>query len=57
MLVDDPSPVVLSECNQGSEQQWVFTDDGLLTLANNTSAFPAAPFLLTVAEVYLRSMP
>ena len=58
MLVDDPSPVVLSECSQDSklqlQQQWIYTDDGLLTLANNTSPFPAAPpFLLTLTEMYI----
>ncbi|KAF8344864.1 ricin B lectin domain-containing protein [Amanita rubescens] len=35
--VDEASPVVLWECNQNEWQQWIFTDDGLLTLANNTN--------------------
>ncbi|KAF8340236.1 ricin B lectin domain-containing protein [Amanita rubescens] len=35
--VDEASPVVLWECNQNYWQQWIFTDDGLLTLANNTN--------------------
>jgi hypothetical protein len=39
MLVDSSSKVVIWECNGNPWQQWIFTDDGLLTLANNTSLF------------------
>ncbi|KAF8811220.1 ricin B-like lectin [Phlegmacium glaucopus] len=35
--VDESSKVVIWECNQNPWQQWIFTDDGLLTLANNTN--------------------
>ena len=38
LTVDEPHAVIISECNQSSEQQWIFTDDGILTLANNTSS-------------------
>ena len=61
LLVDAGNQVVIRECNYDAPQQWIFTDDAQLTLANNTSAFPAAPlFLLTVAEIcyiYIRPMP
>jgi tellurite resistance protein TehA-like permease len=51
MPVDSSSKVVIQECNQNAWQQWIFTDDGLLTLANNTSSFPEAPLLLlTITE-------
>ncbi|KAI9232437.1 MAG: ricin B lectin domain-containing protein [Podila humilis] len=35
--VDTGNNVVMWECNQNPQQQWIFTDDGLLTLANNTN--------------------
>jgi hypothetical protein len=38
--VDVSNKVKLWECNQNPQQQWIFTDDGLLTLANNTSSLP-----------------
>lgn len=37
--MDDGSKVVIWGCNQNPWQQWIYTDDGLLTLANNTSTF------------------
>ena len=38
LTVDGANPVVVRECSEVQEQQWVFADDGLLTLANNTSS-------------------
>ncbi|KAJ6543908.1 ricin B lectin domain-containing protein [Mycena capillaripes] len=43
--VDRPSEVVIWECNNKPWQQWIFTDDGLITLAQNTSSFSEASLL------------
>jgi hypothetical protein len=45
MPVDTANPVVIWECNQNPQQQWIFTDDGELMLANNTSLFHSSAFV------------
>ena len=58
MLVDEPSPVVLWECNGNPWQLWFFTNDGSITLSNNTGAFPATfLFSLIITEIYVRPVP
>ena len=46
MLVDEPSEVVIWECNQNPWQRWNFTYDGLIKLVRNPSAFHTAPLVL-----------
>ena len=36
LTVDSSSSVVIWECNQTPWQQWIFTEEGVLALANNT---------------------
>ena len=53
--------MVVWECNGNPQQEWVFTDDGLLTLANNTSPSSSLielnPFVLMLIVLTFRFMP
>lgn len=53
--VDYAQPAVVWECNQNPQQQWVFTDDGLLTLANNTNLCLEVPNSSTENGIQLKT--